>query len=96
MNRHSYDRARALLRSEVGQIAESRYSASSFGSWYITVSGEPSLRLVWDGKEAWLVVQRGTSAGIWNDLWILRKPVDEEATLRSSIAAIKRAKRGTV
>lgn len=39
------------------KISESLHSDKSFGSWHIAVKSKPKRRLIWDGKDAFLVAQ---------------------------------------
>jgi hypothetical protein len=71
-------------------IDEHEYSWSSFGSWYLTLAVNPRRRLVWDGKESWLIVQQEmqrespNSQIEWDDVWI-----DRSATESSVEKALK-------
>jgi hypothetical protein len=76
----------ALQRYGFREI-ESRYEQRTFGSWLITLEGEPRSRLVWYGKEHWLLVQqqRGES---WLDTWVAR-----DASEQTPVAAIAELER---
>lgn len=76
MNRDDFESAVSAVRERVG-VLESDYSEQSFGSWNITVSTGPVRRLVWDGKESWLIVQKQislvtTGPPSWEDSWVKR------------------------
>lgn len=86
------------LLSQQGQVIDkARYESRSFGSWTVQVSARPPLRLVWDGKEQWLMVQQETDevrAGVrvWKTLWSAesqskRNPEDAVAALLAQIGA---------
>ncbi|MGH2450232.1 MAG: hypothetical protein ACRDGE_02965 [Candidatus Limnocylindria bacterium] len=72
MDREAFERLRDDLDSIIApvkfRLAEEVYSHASFGSMYAVWSrrGE-SIRLVWDGKEAMLVLQTRTDTD-WSDL----------------------------
>jgi hypothetical protein len=64
------------LLSDAGYvIADSNYDPESFGSWWILLRAQVSHRLVWDGKDQWLILQRQTgpsdlAESTWEDLWV--------------------------
>jgi hypothetical protein len=79
MNRGAFDSAQELLAAAGLAIDETRYDAPAFGSWVVSISTAPRLRIVWDGKDGWLLVQRETSRTFsgfseWDDLWLERRP----------------------
>jgi len=53
---------------------DSGYNEAVFGTWFIVFDNHRT-RVIWEGKEQWLTVQRATFRG-WADVWIGR----EEAT----------------
>lgn len=60
-------------------IKEQVYQEKAFGSWYVVIATTPSLRLVWDGKEGWYVVEEETGEKFngfqqWKELWIEQDP----------------------
>lgn len=77
-----------LLKGE-GFSTTERYDAEAFGSWLVEVKVDPRLRVVWDGKDGWLIVQRKTTElfdgqPVWDDLWVARDPDEQspEAALK--------------
>jgi hypothetical protein len=55
---HDYKQVRDRLAEAGFRESAARYDASAFGSWGVSMEHEPPLRVVWDGKERWLLVQR--------------------------------------
>jgi hypothetical protein len=70
-----FETFRAALRAHGFREAESRHDEAAFGSWFIVLD-DPSVRVVWDGKERWLVVQRQTGNG-WADVWLAREESEQ-------------------
>ncbi len=70
------DEVLELLRKEGLAVRDSTFHAEAFGSWWIELATEPSLRLVWDGKEGWAIVQTFSEVpsrkNRWDDRWIGR------------------------
>jgi hypothetical protein len=84
--REGFEATRTLLEARGFTVSESEVD-SAFGSWLIVVEAPPRLRVLWDGKDQWAIVQ-GEVAGRsdssdwqrWKDLWIGKRPEDWEAT----------------
>lgn len=79
MNRTAYQRASQLVAQRGQRVQSQEYSEQSFGSWYLVASMQPPRRLVWDGKERWLVVEEETGERlnglpVWRELWLERNP----------------------
>jgi hypothetical protein len=76
----AFERTRSML-ADAGLTEESSSAPSdgAFGSWLIVIAGRPRLRVVWDGKEAWVLVQRelGTHGLAWRDVWIGREDSEQ-------------------
>jgi hypothetical protein len=54
-------------------VERTQENPESFGSWYRDyVRGEQRVRLIWDGRDQWFVLQGGKE---WHDLAI-RRPAD--------------------
>jgi hypothetical protein len=66
---------RTALRAHGFREVESRHDEAAFGSWLIVVD-DPPVRVVWDGKEHWLVVQQQTGDE-WADMWLAREEADQ-------------------
>jgi hypothetical protein len=71
------------------------YSGEHFGSWLIVVSTTPRLRIIWDGKDAWVSIQtelvgrpRPPGYSEWEDLWIGKRP--EDTTPSECVKALER------
>lgn len=61
------------LRARGYAVESTQEDAESFGSWYCDyVRGEQRLRLIWDGRDQWFVLQGGET---WHDLAI-KRPAD--------------------
>jgi len=64
-----------LLKSHDLIVTNAHYDRSTFGSWEVQVTTSPPLRVLWDGKERWLILQQESEqvfagARVWKDLWI--------------------------
>lgn len=71
-----------LLSTNGFQVVEARYDGHSFGSWFVSVQTSPQCRIVWDGKDGWLYVDRVTEkthggSPVWESLWIASEPHDQ-------------------
>jgi hypothetical protein len=77
------------LRGRGFELIEDVSDPEAFGSRYATYSREAeSIRLIWDGKDEWLVLQRrSTSETAWNDIAIER--VGRETANPRNIEALK-------
>ena len=60
-------------------IISSRYDQASFGSWLVEVEADPPVRVLWDGKDNWLVVQTAEHAGVWTDWWVGKEQSQQSA-----------------
>jgi hypothetical protein len=78
-----YERTRALLAERGFVEEETRYDEEAFGSWLISVDDKPRLRILWDGRDGWLIIQgellRVRPDDPWTDLWIGKQPEDVTA-----------------
>jgi hypothetical protein len=57
MSVERYKKTLAILKRERVPVQSHEYPKEAFGSWVITCDTSPPSRVVWDGKEQWLVVQ---------------------------------------
>jgi hypothetical protein len=70
------------LLAEAGLSTSSQgVDGSAFGSWWVVVNVDPPMRIVWDGKDGWLIVQRQTTElftdqPVWKDIWVGRDVAD--------------------
>ena len=73
-------RSAEMFRHAGFSLEESRYDEECFGSWFIEVAREglPKQRVVWDGKDGWLIVEAYASSGSWMDKWIGRKKSEQK------------------
>jgi hypothetical protein len=79
MTKEAFEEALASLKDAELIIEESEYNRQAFGSWYITVLAKPDCRIVWDGKEENLRVERKTDKffnglPLWDELWLSINP----------------------
>jgi hypothetical protein len=92
----SHDMSRAEFEFAIARVSaraalrESEFTESFGGSWFIAIASEPTRRLVWDGKESWLVVEEETLELFngypkWKDPWTKRG-----ATRRDLATAVER------
>jgi hypothetical protein len=91
MNRSDFIEVQSDLSRAGLQVEDARYDRRAFGSWYVTIAMAPRMRIVWDGRDRWLYVQRETErmfAGmsVWNDLWIARDAARQ--TSEQAVAAL--------
>jgi hypothetical protein len=91
-----YERTRALL-AERGFTEDEvmPYTGDAFGSWAVVLAHKPRLRISWDGKDEWAIVQAeipggSSTAGYepWEDLWIGKRP--EDVTSEAAVGALER------
>lgn len=84
MTRQAFEHMKELLLSAGFDVDEASYHHDAFGSWLVGVRTVPRHRVVWDGKDRWLVVQKETSGTfqglpVWDDVWIERDAKDESS-----------------
>ena len=77
MDQAEYHRATQLLVERGVSLQSHEYNERSFGSWCLVASTQPPRRIVWDGKEQWLVVEEETAEQfnglpVWRELWLKR------------------------
>ncbi len=75
MNKRAFKQTAKLLAAAGVEPASSSYDWNAFGSWFIDVQTSPPHRVVWDGKDGWLIVQRQTTEvfngqPVWEDIWV--------------------------
>jgi hypothetical protein len=70
-----FETFRVALGASGFHEAESRYDETALGSWIVVVD-DPPARVVWDGRERWLVLQEQTAEG-WADVWLARAESDQ-------------------
>jgi hypothetical protein len=80
MDRSDFDLTQRLLMDRGLVIEEATYKCEVFGSWWVTVRSNPPFRILWDGRDGWLYVQRRSEHqdnpwGLtdWDDMWIERE-----------------------
>jgi hypothetical protein len=65
-------------------IEAEREEPTSFGSWYQDyVRDQQRVRLIWDGRDQWFVLQGGKD---WHNLWIKRAEDLDGAGLEDFLA----------
>ena len=75
-----FDAFRDRLRGEGFRETEARNDQAAFGSWVITLDTDPPLRVVWDGKERWLIIQ-ARHDNEWSDERVIRDESEQIAEL---------------
>jgi hypothetical protein len=78
-----FETYRSALRDHGFHEVDSRYDEAFFGTWVI-VFDKPRARVLWEGKEQWLTVQRNTLFRGWTDAWIGR---DEASQTPGAVVA---------
>ena len=101
MTKSDFETATTLLKDKFGEIASANYNDKSFGSWFVELKANPRLRLLWDGKEGQLNVQRISKElfngfPVWDNLWIEAAPKDIRATLLAAMVQLQHLKSGAV
>jgi hypothetical protein len=84
MNRKAFDETLVLLTASGLKPRSHEYEEKVFGSWWIEVDGDPRLRIIWDGKNASVVVQRLATRtpprrdeDAWEDRWVGRDRAEQ-------------------
>lgn len=72
-----FEQFRERLRDAGLNERAAHYDDASFGSWYIEIEAKRSLRVVWDGKDGWLILQGKNVEGGWEDLWIAKTEAEQ-------------------
>ena len=75
-----YEEVRRELSTAGFREAATRYDEASFGSWFVVIDQQPRLRIVWDGKDGWLILQRADGAGGWDVVWVARHEDEQTPT----------------
>ncbi|MGA9753049.1 MAG: hypothetical protein WBS54_14800 [Acidobacteriota bacterium] len=91
MDRAAFDATCQLLTGAGVEIEEARYDEQVFGSWFVSVRIKPGLRMVWEGRDHWLFVQRRGSRlfrgePVWEDLWVATMAAEQ--TLADAVARL--------
>jgi hypothetical protein len=63
-NRNDFIRLQQRLQDAGLAIDEAEYWQTLFGSWHVTVKTNPRRRVMWDGKEGWLLLQEETEGAL--------------------------------
>jgi hypothetical protein len=74
MDQNAFEITRQLLQEAGFVIDETDFDCEDFGSWFVCVRSNPRFRIVWDGRDGLLLVQRETSKNrsglrVWEDTW---------------------------
>jgi len=95
--RSAFDQMSRLLIEQGVTITRSDYNSQAFGSWLIEVAASPPMRIVWDGKESCLSVQRQTNEihphfgwHIYEAIIETYSPTDEADALRRAADEVRR------
>jgi hypothetical protein len=73
-----FEAFRDQLRAGGFRETEARNDEAAFGSWVIALDTDPLHRVVWDGKERWLIVQV-QHANEWTNERVIRDERDQTA-----------------
>jgi hypothetical protein len=92
MTKDEFDQTLRVLADGGIAIESAQYDPETFGSWVISVAATPHLRIVWDGRESMLIVQRKTSEffngfPVWQDLWMVTDSAKQ--TPENAVEAIR-------
>ena len=68
MTSPDFETYRSALCDHGFHEVDARYDEAFFGTWVI-VFDNPRARVVWEGKEQWLTVQRNRFFRGWTDVW---------------------------
>jgi hypothetical protein len=73
--------------SSAGFVIETveNHESNGFGSWYLVIRAEPRHRIVWDGKDGWLLIEREIGPAMqgfaeWDTVWIGRDSREQSPT----------------
>lgn len=79
MTEADYHHARQLFSDAGFKIGRSEYHWKHFGCWWIEVEreGGPPRRVLWDGRDRWLIVELHEGDEAWLVRWIGRKADDQ-------------------
>ncbi len=83
MNQAAFEGTQELLNEAGFVVNNAHYDEQSFGSWVIEIKLRPELRVVWDGKDGWVSIQRITSQiinglPVYDDLWVGRHKFEHD------------------
>ncbi len=78
MNKSAFKATHRLLKRARFKSTERRYDRQAFGNWFIELSSRPPLRVVWGGKDGWLILQQRTEETfndlpVWKDLKVVKE-----------------------
>jgi hypothetical protein len=95
MDKADFEDTQAELVRAGFAIDDASYSDESFGSWLVVVETVPRIRVVWDGKDGWLLVEIETTnvfAGItvWETRTTCREVADQ--TTSRAVSAVREAR----
>ena len=87
-------KATLRLLTTVGFESTHEYNRKAFGSWYVEIASTPPLRLVWDGKDGWLILQERTDEmfngqPVWKDLEVIKSSAEQ--TPERALSLVERA-----
>ena len=82
----NYEAVRSKLLELGYREQAARYDQSVFGSWFVEIEQNPPLRVIWEGKDGWLILQREAAVGRWEDVWLAKS--ETERTLEALIRAV--------
>ena len=93
MNKSEFEATLRLLTS-AGFESTHEYNRKVFGSWYIEVASTPLLRVVWDGKDGWLILQERTDETfndqpVWKDMNVIKHSAEQ--TPEHALALVEKA-----
>lgn len=79
MNKRAFEVTFQLLTEAGFKATLHEYDRMAFGSWWVELSSRPPLRVVWDGKDGWLIIQEKTdevfnNEPVWKDLEVIKEP----------------------
>ena len=94
MDKAAFISTRAHLEQAGFVIDGGTYDDAAFGSWWLTLHEKPRLRVLWDGRDGWVLLQRETNerfqgSVVWHDLWIGRARTDH--TVETILAKVREA-----
>ena len=67
-------RAKQLLEQGSVEVQDAPEGVGPFGSWHLVLHATPPLRLMWDGKDQWFVIEQWTlnpadGQSEWKGVW---------------------------
>ena len=69
-----FEQAKQFFARRGVEVRDASGDGEAFGSWKMDLPSTPPIRLIWDGKDQWFVIERRTARTVdgqpvWDTLW---------------------------